>query len=190
MKLASTFTFSAGAALALLASSGSAGLIIEGSFSGSDFSSGSLGTLSGSFSAFLDDAMYTGVGFENLNDLAILTSLTLNPNPLGTTTFDTSNVGVDLTLNNGIISSIFIGGLPNVSGQSSTTDDFLVAFSGSTGNVTSISYTIASEDGVPDAGTTSGSFSSREASVPVPATVALLALGLAFVGSGHKKTKL
>ena len=148
-------------------------LIIDGNFT-ADFSTAN--DLSGSFSASFDDSVLTGAGFEYFEDLNVLTSLTLAPNPYLGTLFDTSNVFIDLQFNNGALSMVIIGGSPNASNTGDFLGDFGVLWLNGVFN----SAQVQEIQGVHENTLTgSGVYTSRAAvPVPVPATLALFGLGL------------
>jgi len=184
MKLKGLFV---GLGITLSGSMVQASLLIQGNFTASEFNSGTVSTLSGSFEAIFDDSVVTGTGtgIEAFHDLQILTSFTLDPNPLGSTIFNTSNVGLDLHFLNGGFYGAFLGGLPNVSAQSGDQDDLFVSYRN--GQVSWLAYTIAAETGIPMAGTTSGRISAS--AVPESTTLTLMGLGLAGIGYRRKRKK-
>ena len=165
-------------------------LIIEGDFT-ADFPSGSaVPTLSGSFDAIFDDSVVTGTGNEVFQDLSILTSFSLNPNPLGSTNFDTSNVGMTLGFNDGVFDYAFLGGLPDVNTITFAEDDFIVAFTPTENSwFISVDYTVATEEGFRSASSNDGSASGSLRVVPEPTTLALLSLGLVGLGVARHKKK-
>ncbi len=148
----------------------SASLIIEGDFS-IQFAPGPL--FSGAFSALFDDSVVTGVGIENFNDLAILTTLSLDTNPINGVAFDTLNTGLDLRFTAGALTGLVIGGLPDVSFFGGAVGaDFAVRFTDGISNA----HGLRIDDTLYTGADFDGRFISR--SVPLPPTLALLALGL------------
>jgi hypothetical protein len=68
--------------------------------------------ISGTWTAVVDDSDFlalTGVGVEKV--LGTVTSLTMSPSPLGSTTFDTTNTGFSIDVTDGIVGNMVIGGL-------------------------------------------------------------------------------
>lgn len=169
-----------GLVFALSASVAQATLIIEGDFDADFGASSGVSNISGSFEAAFDDSLLV-TGDEDFEDLAILTSFSLSPTPLGVTTFDTSNVGVDLYFTGGSLQDLVLGGLPDASAITANTDDFAVVYSG--GTATLAAYTVATGDsGFTDS--VVGSY------IPEPSILALLATGLAGMGFARKKMKV
>jgi len=155
-----------------------AGLInYSGSFAATDLGSGSAVTaISGSWSFVFDDSVVGGVGLEIFTPS--LTTFTLNPNPLGATTFDTSNTGSALRLLDGVPFEIHVGfGLISVLAAA---DDFSVLHRV---GLTSVLWSIATEPDIVAGGFTgsTGSFAATPVSeVPEPGTLTLF--GAALVG--------
>ena len=89
--------------------------------------------VSGAFSFLFDDSLITGAGEEEFDNIP-LESLTLNPNPLGTTTFSTANSVAFLRFSGGLsgggglLDGLAVGGAPmGAFGQAPGVDDWLVA---------------------------------------------------------------
>ena len=132
-----------------------------------------IANFSGSWSFDFDDSVVTGTGFEFF--VVNLTSLTLSPNPIGATTFNTSNASAEVDYEDGTMLSVFIA--ENTAGLSSVVDDFQVDYDGGTALVTSVGVSVGSQSGMDVnnnglAGAMSGSFT-----IPEPATLGLLGIG-------------
>lgn len=166
-------------------------LMFEGTFDLNFDAPAQVSNLSGSFEGMFDDSVVTGVGFETFNETG-LTSFTLNPNPLGTTLFDTSNVAFRMAYNNGSLFSIVVGGIGGgANGISGSSDDFQVTVLAN-GNLSlpASRYSIATEAGIETADSGQGTLSVTTSAVPEPGTVALLAIGLAgCVGARRQRAK-
>ena len=166
----------------LLASTASQATLINysGDFSGT-FSTGSaVPTISGSWSVLFDDSGLSGSGSERPSVTPI--SFSLTSNPLGVTSFNSSNVGVELFFFNGSLLQIAVGGLiQGITGASGNIDDFIATYS-SSGRLVNLRYSVATEPTIPSAIISSGGFAATIASVPEPSTLALMVLGLAAVG--------
>ena len=156
----------------------SATLYIQGGFE-SSFSGTAVTEIYGTYSAEFDDSILTGSGGESFSNQAILTDFFLSPNPLGTTTFDTSNVFLDLRFNDGFLRSVVIGA-GSVSGIAGNSDDFAFTATGSAGNsfgdVVVGQYSIATESGIKSSVELDGFYTSSTTppSVPAPSLVQLL----------------
>ena len=165
----------------LLASTASQATLIHysGNFSGTFPTGSAVPTISGSWSVLFDDSGFSGSGLSG--ELTPI-SFSLTPNPLGVTSFNISNVGVELFFFNGSLLEIFVGGLiRGVTGASSNVDDFRANYV-SSGRLVQLLYSVATEPTLPRATTLSGSFAATTASVPEPSTLALMAIGLIAVG--------
>jgi hypothetical protein len=178
------------AILVLSASVARAALIIEGSFSATFPGGSAVSSLEGDFQASFDDSVLVGTGSEAFEDQTILTSISLTPNPLGATNFDTTNVGLTLAFNDGTLTFLAIGGLiAHVGGISGDTDDFLVDFAGSGLPAISADYTIATESGISEYIGVEGSAAVTQLSVPEPGTFALLGIAMAGLGFMRRRSK-
>ena len=166
----------------LLASTASQATLIHysGDFSGTFPTGSAVPTISGSWSVLFNDSGLSGSGSERPSVTPI--SFSLTPNLLGVTSFDSSNVGVELFFFNGSLLQIAVGGLiQGVTGASGNIDDFIATYS-SSGRLVNLRYSVATEPTLPRATTLSGGFATTTASVPEPSTLALMAIGLGAVG--------
>lgn len=91
--------------------------------------------LSVSFSFTFDDNAVTGVGTEFFNPA--LSTLIVNPNPIGGTPFTTANSSVRLTYESGVFDSLWVYGNPNGISTMLDSDDFFIDF-GSDMNASSL----------------------------------------------------
>lgn len=170
-------------------------LIIQGDFSGVAFPAGApINSLSGSFEAVFDDSVLTGSGFEYFEDLLILTSLTLSINPIGVTTFDISNTGMDLGFTDGVLTDVLIGGMTDLGSNASALDagydDFAAWLLPNKSSSTDphLSYAIATDSGgIRGAG--NATFTYSVTNVPEPTTLSMLSLGLAGLGFSWRRMK-
>jgi hypothetical protein len=86
-------------------------------------------SISGSFSFDFDDSLVVGTGFESYT--FPLTTLTFTPNPLGSTTVDTSNSAAQVFFVNGVFTAITVGGTPGALGAGECkpdADDWFVEY--------------------------------------------------------------
>lgn len=136
------------------ASTHSAVIQISGNFNAFNGSSSvgnppSINDISGSWSLTFDESIVVGSGLERFSGFT-LDSVSLNPNPLGSTFFDLSNTTADLLYVDGGLETVTIGGAINDPSETmeSNTDDFFATYSGVTGGVSdtdSVGWTISTE---------------------------------------------
>lgn len=173
-------------ALILLAPPAVAGLMsYSGSFSGTDTtSSSSVSSISGDWVFLFDDSVVVGVGRESFT--GGLSSLSFEPNPLGSTLFTIANSEYAITFDRGELFSVEVYGLLDGTAVASSGDDFFTFY----GDVppppppsASVSWSLASEPSTETVATEfSTAFSVAPAHVPTPTTLALLSIGLLGLG--------
>jgi hypothetical protein len=122
-----------------------------------------------------------------------LTSLTISPNHIGTTTFSVSNSSGWLQYQNGVLIGLGIGGDINGPGISSDTDDFDIGYY-PTGEAWSAAVSVASVplslDVAPSvAGTETGTVSGSFSIVPIPPTAWLFSFGMLGLTAMAKRKK-
>tara|TARA_R110002049_G_scaffold147342_2_gene310199 strand:- start:20943 stop:21446 length:504 start_codon:yes stop_codon:yes gene_type:complete len=144
-----------------------------GNFEGASLNSGSAVTsFRGSWSLSYDDNSVVNLyGINFLADIP-LTSLILEPNPLGVTLFDTSNVAAYLSFSDTVLSGVFVGGTVNYVTAMNIRDDDFTVFYDDTSTLNSLSWGISTESGIIQANELTGSFTSTP--VPLPNTVWLI----------------
>lgn len=165
-----------------------ANVILSGSFNVT-FSNPTQGVpaLSGSYSAVFDDSVVSGASFESF--FPELTSFSLIPSTIGSTPFSTLNTDFRVNYSFGQLAGVNLGGDASGLGLDGFSDDFSVAidaddFVSSAGiSVSGIqsfdsdnSQTLTGASGTLDS-SPAGDESNSNA-VPVPGSLALLALGL------------
>ena len=130
--------------------------------------------LSGTWSFTFDVPALTGTGAEFFDNLP-LTSLTLSPSTIGSTSFNVTNSVGLLGFENGLLKKILIGGDPDGAGISVGTDDWLTQYTidGSTPTLTEVYAVVVGDSSLSFYNNSSGSVS-----IPEPATLALLGLGV------------
>jgi hypothetical protein len=148
-----------------------------------------LGLVSGDFSLFFDDSVVTGAGTEDFIPV-LVTTLSLSPNPIGTTTFDTTNAGAWLRFKSGALTDVLVGG--NASGSPSAiaagTDDFFLYYSGTSAatlSPDSISAVTTGDTGIGSDYSPTGWVKV----VPEPSTALLLATGLAGLAAAGRRQR-
>ncbi len=87
--------------------------------------------ISGTWTAVVDDSDFltlTGSGAEEV--VGTVTSLTMSPSPLGSTTFDTTNTGFRIDVTDGTVGAMTIGGLLDgrVDGIANDVDDWFANY--------------------------------------------------------------
>lgn len=185
-----------------MSASNSHALLIEGSFNASfNAPSQGFGTFSGSFASTFDDSVVVGTGLEFFNFVP-LTSLSLTPDTIGTTVFDTDNTFLRLTYSNGTLLNFNLGGEPSGPGAlDANNSDFAVTYFVSSGAARSVVVTAnGTNPGGTDfdqvdtlsgggvlVGSTTVTATPLEpgddaAAVPVPGSLALLGIGLLATG--------
>lgn len=150
-----------------------------------NFTDSAVSKISGAWATSFDDSGVLGIGTEFFN--VSPTTFTMSPSPLGTTTFDTTNVGISLYFIDGVPSNIvMVGGLINaIPAVSAAADDFSLSYN-SSGALFSGLYSISTESGVAQSATAVGTVSI--ASIPIPAAVWLFSSGLlGLVGIAKSK---
>lgn len=149
--------------------------------------------ISGTWQLTYDDATI-GPGIDAAS--GALESLTFSPDPLGVTTFDTSNTNWVVSFLDGAVRSVRLGGAINgVVSTSSVqvgTDDFGVEYS-SDGSLLEARWTVASRSD--EASVTASEGSWQRASTPPPTVsepgmLGLLALGLLAMASRGRRFNL
>ena len=176
--------------LVVLASSANATVIYSGNFSGSNTTSSSaVQSLSGSWSfEFDENLVMPSASFQIL--YGAMTSLSLTPDPLGATSFNTSNTSALLLFVSGVLNNINIYGQVGGNSLELTADDFYVDYNVNTGNTNQVRWSLASEPNdsvLASRDTLAGSFSISSASVPSPSTMWLFAVG--YVAASFKRRK-
>ena len=140
-----------------------------------------LTTLNGSFTAEFDNSVMTGVGLEMFEEMSILTSFNFSNNPLGSTTFDTSNVAISLYFVDGVFDALIIGGTESTANAvGAGTDDFSVIYT-VLGAPILFSYSTNTDSAIHDADSITGNLTLSNtpvSQVPNPATLTLMAFGL------------
>jgi hypothetical protein len=120
-----------------------------------------------------------------------LTSLTLSPNLIGTTTFNISNTSGWLQYLNGTLSDLGIGGdISEPFGVSSDTDDFAASYDAAgnaSGAVISVASSPLTSDSAP--GLQGGSVSGGFSIVPIPPAVWLFSSGILGLIAMAKRRK-
>jgi hypothetical protein len=143
--------------------------------------------LTGNWSFDFDTDRITNIGFEKLT--VDLTSLTLSPSLIGTTTFDISNTSGWLSYESGILTRLVIGGDIGGSGGSSDIDDFSVLYDGA-GNTIDAVISVASINSIDIApGPLGGSLSGGFSVVPIPPAVWLFSSGILGLIAMAKRSK-
>lgn len=142
-------------------------ILVSGSFAGETPTGESAVTnISGTWEAIYDDALLAETGFDELQ--FALTSLTLSPNPLGTTTFDTANSLALAGFRDAALVNIIIGGVTTNTGPGGldpVEDDFWALYGGRDLSRIFIAWTLATEPtNVTDATEVTSSLTSRKLS--------------------------
>ena len=146
---------------------------VSGLFSGENVSA-SPSAISGSWAASFDTStLIGGTGSITVN----ADSFVLNPNPLGVTVFDTSNVQVWGQFSSNELTTLHVGGEFNggPGGMSFGADDFHAFYTGSELPLVSLEWTIASNPKVLESADT---LSGGATIVPTPAAGWLLAFAI------------
>lgn len=166
--------------LGLVSALANAAPVLYSGTSTATFPSGPVASLSVTWAAdVFDDSVVTGVGTE-LFDVA-LTSLTLSPNPLGSTTFTTINTGFQVHYVDGALFALRVGGLVGGGVESLTggNDDFMVRYMPD-GGPFQMAYRLASSTSV-DGNSfrmTAAVTATPVLLVPEPASLGLVSLAL------------
>ncbi len=150
-------------------------ITVSGTFAGANLgTSSSVDQISGSWSLIYDSDDVNLIGSTFLDPA--LTAFSLNPNPLGVTTFDLANTLGQLYFDNSALDIVTIGGVnAGAGGLNSGDDDFWAVYDG--GSLDSLAWSLADEPGFAEfADEYSGSYAAS--SVPLPATVWLFGIGL------------
>ena len=139
-------------------------------------------SISGTFGFQFNDSGVT-TGFQTFSNLP-LSSLTLNPNPIGGTTFTTSNTGAEVTYINGTLFQIAVGGLiSGIASMNIGTEDFRAIFSISSPTTPDVGFA----QGIPVGGNGTGSLTIT--SVPEPGAFWLLGASLIALGLARRHRK-
>lgn len=169
-----------------------AALYITGDFTGQD-PSGTPTQLSGNWSLYFDDAVVTGGDINlpgsNYESFVVpLATLSLYPNPLGSTVFDTANTRAELFYLDGIFTGVKV----RTPSTAPWNDGFELSYSASSGELGFMLWSVASDLSVATStilwlsqgDSLQGSMSIT--AVPVPAAMWLFGSALISLGVGKR----